>query len=218
MKKITCLLAAICSLSFALAQLENSKWKTTLHLDGSTPNVILYFKKDSVSLFNVPDSALIEKMTYTKNDTSFILTKIDGQSDCDNGSPGKYGFTIRGDSLFLTLLQDDCYDRYSVIQNTKWAKWKEYRAVKVDETTLKKYTGVYQHDEGHPIIISLENGVLYATGPNNNLPKSPFIPVTTSKFFLRIAAVEMDFISNSAGNVISLISHETKDFELKKIK
>jgi Domain of unknown function (DUF3471) len=218
MKKI-CLLVITASLfSASFAQLANTRWKTTLHIDGQTPNVIFDFKKDTVSLYNVADSALIETMTYTKNDTSFIVTKTDGQSDCDNGSVGKYGFTIKADTLFLALLKDDCYDRYSVIQNTKWTKWKEYTGIKVDEAILKKYTGVYQHDEGHPITISLNNGVLYAEGPNNNLPKSRFTPITESKFFLRIAAVEMDFIKDSNGNVVSLISHEAKDFELKKIK
>jgi len=218
MKKYLFIFIAISFYSAAPAQLENTRWKTTLRLDDKMLNVIVDFIKDTVALYTVSDSIVIEKMTYTKTNALFTLLKIEGQSDCDNGTPGEYAFTIKGDSLFLRLLKDECYDRYSVLQNTKWKKWKSYPGIKVDEAVLKQYTGVYAHDEAHPITISLQNGILYAEGPNNGLPKSPFTPVTASKFFLRIAGVEIDFIKDANGNVFKLISHEEKDFELKKIK
>lgn len=78
--------------------------------------------------------------------------------------------------------------------------------------------GVFALDEGHPITISLNQGVLYAEGPNNGLPKSPFTTETQTKFFLRIAGVKMDFVKDANGKVVKLISHEAKDQELKKIK
>lgn len=180
-------------------------------------NTLMDFRKDTVLIYTVADSNLIERMTYTSDDTSFTLLKIDGQSDCYK-EPGKYHFAITGDNLVLKLLADECYDRYSVIQNTTWKKWKDYPGLKVAESILKTYTGVYAVDESHPITISLYNGVLYAEGPNNGLPKSPFIPVTESKFFLRIAGVEMDFIKDANGKVVKMISHEEADHELKKIK
>lgn len=99
-----------------------------------------------------------------------------------------------------------------------WKKWKDYPGIKIDESILKQYVGVYEVDEAHPINITVENGTLYAEGPNNGLPKSPFIAITEAKFFLRIAAVEMDFVKDAKGNVIKLISHEEKDYELKKVK
>ena len=157
-------------------------------------------------------------MTYKHDDTSFTVLKIDGQSGCGNSSPGKYRYSIKGDSLMMELIKDDCYDRYNAIENTRWVKWKDYPGIKVDEAILKQYTGVYGLDEAHPVTISLEHGVLYAEGPNNGLPKSPFTPVTASKFFLKIAGVIMDFVKDSTGNIIKIISHEEKDYELKKIK
>ena len=217
MKKICFLIIASFLFTAVFAQLENTKWKTILQVNGSL-NSIIDFKKDTVSVYTVADSSLIEIMTYTKDDTSFTLVKIDGQSDCDNSSPGKYRYKIKGDSLVVELLKDDCYDRYSVIENTRWVKWKDYPGIKVDEALLKQYTGVYALDEAHPVTITLEHGVLYAEGRNNGLPKSPFTPVTESKFFLRIAAVIMDFVKDSTGNVVKIISHEEKDYELKKIK
>ena len=178
------LLATLLSVT-TFAQLENTRWKTILQIDGQV-NTLMDFRKDTVLIYTVADSTMIEKMTYTSNDTSFTLMKIEGQSDCYK-EPGKYRFTITGDNLLLKLLADDCFDRYSVIQNTTWKKWKDYPGIAVPEAILKTYIGVYAFDESHPITISLNNGVLYAEGPNNGLPKSPFTPVTQSKFFLKIA-------------------------------
>lgn len=209
------LLATLLSVT-TFAQLENTRWKTILQIDGQV-NTLMDFRKDTVLIYTVADSTMIEKMTYTSNDTSFTLMKIEGQSDCYK-EPGKYRFTITGDNLLLKLLADDCFDRYSVIQNTTWKKWKDYPGIAVPEAILKTYIGVYAFDESHPITISLNNGVLYAEGPNNGLPKSPFTPVTQSKFFLKIAGVEMDFVKDANGKVVKMISHEETDHELKKIK
>ncbi len=215
-KIIFSLLASVASVS-ANAQLENTKWKATIVIDNPL-NVIFDFKKDTVSIYTVADNTVIETMTYTNNDTSVTLLKIDGQSDCGSNEPGKYKFVIKNDSMRLTMIADSCFDRSSVIDSTKWTKWKDYPDVKIDESILKQYAGVYEVDAAHPITVSFEDGVLYIEGPNNGLPRSPFTPVTATKFFLRIAAVEMDFIKDANGNIVSLISHEAKDYELKKVR
>ena len=191
------------------AQLENTQWKTRVTIDNPV-NVIFDFKKDTVTLYNLADSSTIEIMSYTTNDSSFTLFKIDGQSDCDNSTPGKYSFTIKNDSMFMKLISDDCDDRSSVINNTEWKKWKERANVKVDDDILKQYTGVYELDEAHPITITFESGNLYAEGPNNGLPKSILTAEGNSRFYLRIADAEFDFVRGPNGNVIKLISHEEK--------
>jgi hypothetical protein len=216
MKKYYSLLLAIVSFTGSFAQLQNTRWKTTLQINGPV-NAILDFKSDTVLLYRLADSSMIERMIYTKDAASFTLVKIDGQSDCYN-SPGKYAFAVNGDKLSLRMVQDDCYDRSSVIQNTVWKKWKDYAGIKVDEAILKQYVGVYALDEAHPITVSLDKGVLYAEGANNGLPKSPFTPVTQSKFFLRVAGTEMDFVKDANGKVYKMIAHEQQDYELKKIK
>lgn len=201
--------------SSLFAQLDNTRWKATLIIDEPV-NVIFDFKKDILSLYTVADSTMIETMNYTKDDTSFTLTKIDGQSDCDNSTPGKYRFKIKNGKMEINMISDGCYDRSSVIDNTTWTKWKEPVEVKVNDAVLKQYVGVYELDDAHPISVTFEGGRLYAEGPNNGLPKSPLIAESNTKFFLRIAGVEWDFIKD--GNVVKLISHEEKDYELKKIK
>ena len=217
MKKISfLLLASITSLS-VFAQLENTRWKSTVTIDGPE-NVIFDFKKNTVALYRVADNSMIETMTYTHNDTSFTLKKVEGQSDCDNATPGKYSFKIAHKKMLIKLIKDECFDRSSVIDATQWSAWKEPVAIKVSEAILKQYVGIYEMDAAHPITVTLEKGILYAEGPNNKLPKSPLMPESNSKFFLRIAGVEWDFIKDAKGNVIKLISHENKDYELKKIK
>jgi hypothetical protein len=104
------------------AQLRDTRWKTSLQLSNGPTTTAIDFRKDTVLVYTVADSTMIERMTYTKSDTSLTLIKIDGQSGCDT-IPGKYGFTISGAKLALKLLQDDCYDRYSAIQNTEWIKY-----------------------------------------------------------------------------------------------
>jgi hypothetical protein len=217
MKKVSLAFIAAFLFTTAFAQLENTRWKTRLDINGPL-NTLIDFKKDTVCLYTVADSTIIETMRYQHDDSSFTLFKIDGQSDCDNSIPGKYRYSIQGDSLIIQLLKDDCYDRYNTIENTRWKKWKDYPAIKVDEAILKQYTGVYGPDEAHPITITLEQGILYAEGPNNGLPKSPFSAITESKFLLRIAGVEMDFVKDEKGKVIKIISHEDKDYELKRLK
>ena len=126
MKKISFLLLAFIASGSTFAQLENTRWKSTLTIDGPE-NVIFDFKKTTVALYRLADSSLIENMTYTHNDTSFTLTKVEGQSDCDNATPGKYSFKIANKKMLIKLIKDECSDRSSVIDSTEWSMWKEPR-------------------------------------------------------------------------------------------
>ena len=123
MKNISLAIIAIFALASTSAQLKNTRWNTTLEINGSV-NTMIDFGKDTALVYTVADSAMIEKMTYTSTDTSFILMKIEGQSQCDN-IPGKYGFTIKDNNLSMKLLKDECNDRSNVLENTIWTRWKD---------------------------------------------------------------------------------------------
>jgi hypothetical protein len=122
MKKIVLSAMMTFVITIVVAQLRDTRWKTSLQLSNGPTTTAIDFKKDTVLVYTIADSTMIERMTYTKTDTSFTLVKIDGQSGCDT-TPGKYGFTISGGKLSVKLLQDECYDRYSTIQNTEWVKF-----------------------------------------------------------------------------------------------
>ncbi len=217
MKKIQILFMTFLISVSVFGQLENTRWRSTVIIDDPV-NVILDFKKKTVDCYTVADSTMIETMSYTHNKTAFTLTKISGQSDCDNSVPGKYAFKISQGKMSIKLINDDCSDRSSVINGTEWSAWKEPTAVKVSEATLKQYVGTYEKEPGHPIILTIEKGILYAEGPHNRLPNSPLIPLSNSKFFLRVAGAEIEFIKDAFGNVKKFISHVEKDYEFMKIK
>jgi|GEM_PF-579516 len=217
MLKVLVILIASFTITSSYAQIANSRWKATLNIEGLV-NVIFDFKKDTVSLYTVADSTIIETMTYTNDATSLTVTKIEGESDCDNNMPGQYSYIIQGDVLLIKVITDGCEDRSSAIDSTRWTKWKDPHEVKVDDAILKQYAGVYQLDEAHPITISFEDGKLYAEGPNNRLPKSSLMAESDTKFFLKVAGVRWDFLKDTNGKVTGFISHEEKDDELKKVK
>ncbi len=121
MKKIIfILLVSFVSVS-AHAQLTNTKWKGTLQLENPA-DVVFDFRNDTLEVSRVADSSNLETMTYTVQDTLLTLQKIYGQSDCDSTVAGKYKFEIKDDGLYITLIEDDCDDRSSVLDNTKWIK------------------------------------------------------------------------------------------------
>jgi hypothetical protein len=158
-----------------LAQFSHSSWQGTVRGDNPR-NAILNFRKDSLLLFAVSDSSLIEVMTYTVKDMVLTMQKVEGQSDCDNNTIGKYRLSIEKGTLIVKMIADPCQDRSSALDGTMWQKWKAHPEVHVDGEILKQYTGEYEFDAGHHIFITLEKGYLQAEGPNNNLPKSPLYP------------------------------------------
>ena len=112
-----------------LAQLSNSRWKGTLRGD-NPQNVIFDFRKDTAVVYTVADSSHVETMIYSVKDMVLTLNKINGISDCDNGTPGKYRIGIEKDAMYLKLLDDPCSDRSSAIDAVKWSKDYELKKIK----------------------------------------------------------------------------------------
>jgi len=217
MRSFSLVAAIFLSISATKAQLANTTWQGLIK--GDAPRrVLLEFKKDSLNMLSVGDSTLQEKMMCAISGNSLLLFKVNGVSDCDNTTPGNYQFEIKKDSLFISLISDKCDDRSSAINGTKFIRWRKHIDIKVDQSILKQYTGEYALNDQHRFIITLENGRLYMEGPNDNLPKSPLYPQSNTRFFLPVAGVEFDFVKDSNGKVTKFISHEEKDYELKKIK
>jgi hypothetical protein len=217
MKKYISCFIGFFSLFSAYSQLSNSKWKVTLNIEGPK-NVIFDFKKDTVSAYYLSDSSLIETMSFTATSDTLTLKKLDGQSSCDNYTIGKYYYKMGKDKFLLKLVSDDCTDRSSVLDTTVWFRWKDHPAVYVSPSVLQGYVGVYEYTPDKQVNITMEDGKLMIEGPNIDLPKVPLIPESNTRFFIKVAGVELDFVKDSKGRTVSLISHEKEDYELKKIK
>lgn len=218
MKKYILIFIAIAAMGSLHAQLTNTQWKARITTDGGTMNVIFDFKKDTCQVLRLFDDGVIETMSYTVKDSTIAFKKIDGQSDCDESTIGTYKFTVKDKTLDFHMVSDDCDDRSTVVDNIKWAPWIIPAEIKLPDAVLQQYVGTYQVDDAHPIYITVEDGRLQAEGPNNGLPKSPLYAESETKFFIRVAGVEWDFVKDASGKVTSVISHEEQDYTLKKIK
>jgi hypothetical protein len=113
MKK-TGFLIALAFLSFSsYAQLSKTKWKTTLQLENVT-EVYFDFGSDSLKVFVVADSSLLETSLFKEKDRELSILKVKGISNCE-GITGTYKFEIKNDQLVLTLISDKCSDRSEVL-------------------------------------------------------------------------------------------------------
>ena len=123
MKKIIFILLATFILKPAFAQLKNTRWEGAIKGDNPR-NAILDFEKDTLILYAASTNEIVETMKYTSNGKAFTVKKIEGHSDCDNTTPGKYGFEINGDKMLIKLISDVCNDRSSALETTNWTKLK----------------------------------------------------------------------------------------------
>ena len=103
---------AILSLS-SYAQLSKTKWKTTLQLENIT-DVYFDFGRDSLKVFAVADSSMLETSIYKEKGNELSILKVKGISTCE-GITGVYKFEIKNDQMVLTLISDQCSDRSEVL-------------------------------------------------------------------------------------------------------
>ena len=123
MKKIIFILLGYFATLSVHAQFNNKKFKGTLKLETDV-EVVFDFKDDTLSVYRSQDSTTLERMTYTANDTLLTIKKVEGQSSCDLSTFGKYKYMMKDDILTIMLFADDCTDRSSVLDNSKWTKMK----------------------------------------------------------------------------------------------
>ena len=113
MKFFVCIGFFLFTTHFTKAQLAHTKWKTTILLD-EPKNVMFDFGKDTLTVYTISDSTLVETMKFTDKDHMLTMFKISGTSDCDNAAPGKYRYAIEHDTIRVTMVSDSCLDRSSV--------------------------------------------------------------------------------------------------------
>ena len=111
-----------------------------------------------------------------------------------------------------------------IVFGLPYSNWQtQPTGLKISDTTLSKYVGTYMGLYGNTkikIFITLQDGQLFGAGDSKqSLPKSPVIPLSETKFFLKDFNIISEFITDTNGNVVKLVTHEIgKDVELKKIK
>ena len=106
---------------FCSAQLADSKWKATLDIESGI-DVLLSFGTDTLQVFSSDDEMLVETMTYSYQDSTITIIKVDGQSDCEPGKSSKYSLLIKGDSATFKAVEDSCDTRKWALDNVTMHK------------------------------------------------------------------------------------------------
>jgi hypothetical protein len=89
--------------------------------------------------------------------------------------------------------------------------------VTVDQKIYDAYVGQYELGPGFIITVTKEGGKLMGEAPGQ--PKVELFPESESKFFLKVAAIQITFTRDEKGNVSGLVLRQNdKDLEAKKIK
>jgi hypothetical protein len=93
---------------------------------------------------------------------------------------------------------------------------KVYKEVAVDSTVLQSYVGKYEMRPGFNLSITREGNKLYgqATGQG----KLDLFAEAQNKFFLKIAPIEIEFIKNDKGEVVTCRVYQGGVNDAKRIE
>lgn len=117
------------SLSGAQAQnsLANTAWQGTAVQLYWVMDVVLQFDKDTIRMYSVPDNVLpetklLETMTYTTKGDTLTWKKASGSSPCDEQTPGTWRYTIRNNEMTLNRVDDACEGRSNAFTDKPFKK------------------------------------------------------------------------------------------------
>lgn len=99
--------------------LANTSWKAYI---GDPLNDTLTWRYATDSLFALSrtgDALVISRFSAANG--NLTIDDVGGTYQCPNQT-GKYKFAITGDMLTITLVEDACEGRASVLNNSKWTK------------------------------------------------------------------------------------------------
>lgn len=90
-------------------------------------------------------------------------------------------------------------------------KWPDFRPVvrtttRVDPSILAKYVGKYEFEDHFVRTITLENGRLVVSGPNQH-PGDKLYPYSETTFFPTVVNAEFEFKADDKGQIASVIIH-----------
>ena len=98
------------------------KWKGH-RVNYFNANELIWEFDDSNYMFdNGADGVIDLKGTWTTSTDTLFLTDIEGEAACPHTQKGIYIYKVSNDTLRLTLLEDDCEERTTVISKLFWVK------------------------------------------------------------------------------------------------
>ena len=124
MKAILFSFVLLISCTFAKAQLANTRWSGSI-MAPSIVDVNLVFTKDTLKITVAGQSDVLETMTYTVKDSVITIKKVFGGSPCNDGSSATMKYIIKGNNLFLSVLNDPCEARKNAWPPEPFVKLKD---------------------------------------------------------------------------------------------
>lgn len=109
------------AVTFAKAQLPNSRWSGTLAVP-QVSDVIIDFKADTMNIILMNTGDIIERSAYTVKNNVITMKKVSGGSPCDVGSVFTLTYTIKNNQLFIKVLSDPCTNRANSWQGEPFKK------------------------------------------------------------------------------------------------
>ncbi len=98
----------LCSF-FANSQIKltDTKWEGEANVP--KPMLIRFeFRRDTLEM--IYNGRIVERMNYTLKADTMTLVKLSGSSPCKE-EIGQYKVTIKGETLYIALISDDCMGR-----------------------------------------------------------------------------------------------------------
>jgi CubicO group peptidase (beta-lactamase class C family) len=126
---------------------------------------------------------------------------------------------LNNEGWFSEGLSDINANLSAIIFHKPYELMQKHGIINLPAEVLKKYAGQYNFDKDHHVYVTLENNQLQLAAPQGGLPKSPLFANDETIFYLKIINARIEFVKDSSGNVIELISHfNGKDDVCKKVK
>lgn len=92
---------------------------------------------------------------------------------------------------------------------------KQRKPIELDPAVYDKYVGEYEVRPGAVITITREGDRLYGQATGN--PRAELFPASETRFFLRVAEAEIEFILDDSGKVTELVLYSDKEQRAKRI-
>ena len=99
--------------------LVNTNWKAYV-AEPIYDTIVWHIRTDS-SFVTITNGTVVVRSTITVVKDTLSVSDFDGQYSCPN-TTGKYRFSLEGDMLHFTLVEDPCEGRAAAITTGKWKK------------------------------------------------------------------------------------------------
>ena len=108
----------------SVAQLTKTKWKGSMLIPDETETIVS-FSKDTMLAFIGKGETLLETSTYTVKGDTLLLKSVSGSSQCGPQTIGVYRWAIKGSSLSISPVTDDCSRRFQAWSNQPFVRMQQ---------------------------------------------------------------------------------------------